>query len=39
MPFGTLKVIENAGQLPSLEQPDAVTDALASFLAGPLLLR
>ncbi len=39
MPFGTLKVIENAGQLPSLEQPDAVTDALASFFAGPLLLR
>lgn len=39
MPFGRLSVIENAGHLPQLEQPEAVTEALRAFLAGPMMLR
>ena len=39
MPFGRCKVIEGAGHLPQLEQPEAVSDALRDFLAGPMLLR
>lgn len=39
MPFGKLRIIENAGHLPTLEQPDAVTAALEAFLSGPVLLR
>jgi pimeloyl-ACP methyl ester carboxylesterase len=39
MPFGQLKVIAGAGHLAPLEQPEAVSDALAAFLAGPMLLR
>jgi len=39
MPFGRLTVIENAGHLPQLEQPEVVSDALIAFLAGPMLLR
>lgn len=39
MPFGQLKVIEGAGHLAPLEQPEAVTEAIAAFLAGPMLLR
>ncbi|NJM83086.1 MAG: alpha/beta hydrolase [Tabrizicola sp.] len=39
MPFGRAIVIPDAGHMPQLEQPEAVTGALAEFLAGPLLLR
>ncbi len=39
MPFGKLAVIEGAGHLATLEQPEAVNAALAAFLAGPVLLR
>jgi pimeloyl-ACP methyl ester carboxylesterase len=39
MPFGRLQVIEAAGHLPQLEQPEAVTEALRDFLAGPMMLR
>ncbi|MEZ5796394.1 MAG: alpha/beta hydrolase [Paracoccaceae bacterium] len=39
MPFGRLQVIEAAGHLPQLEQPEAVSAALRDFLAGPMLLR
>lgn len=39
MPFGKLHRIENAGHLPTLEQPEAVTAALEAFLTGPVLLR
>ena len=34
-----LSVIEEAGHLPSLEAPDAVTDALTDWLHAPLVLR
>lgn len=39
MPFGQLKVIAGAGHLAPLEQPEAVSEALAAFLAGPMMLR
>lgn len=39
MPFGKLLVIEEAGHLASLEQPEAVSAALAEFLGGPMMLR
>ena len=39
LPHGRLQVIPGAGNLPMLEQPEAVTDALRDFLAGPLMLR
>ena len=39
MPFGTLQVIDGAGHLATLEQPEAVNAALAAFLAGPVMLR
>ena len=39
MPFGKLQVIAGAGHLASLEQPEAVSDVLAAFLAGPVMLR
>jgi pimeloyl-ACP methyl ester carboxylesterase len=42
MPQGCLEVIDNAGHLPQLEQPEAVTAALETFLSGrlpPLMLR
>lgn len=39
MPFATLQLIQDAGHLPTLEQPEAVTAALDAFLNGPLLLR
>jgi pimeloyl-ACP methyl ester carboxylesterase len=39
MPFGKLQVIAYAGHLASLEQPEAVSEALAAFLKGPVLLR
>lgn len=39
LPYGRLRIIEDAGYLPSLEQPDAVTDALLDFINGPVVLR
>ncbi|MEO8243441.1 MAG: alpha/beta hydrolase [bacterium] len=39
MPYGKLCVIPGAGHLPTLEQPDLVSDALRAFLNGPILLR
>lgn len=39
MPFARLQMIEGAGHLPTLEQPEAVTAALDAFLDGPILLR
>ena len=36
MPHGCLEVIPEAGHLPQLEQPEAVTRALRTFLAGRL---
>ncbi len=39
MPYGKLQIIADAGHLPSLEQPDAVSDAIESFLRGPVMLR
>jgi len=39
MPFGKLVVIHDAGHLAPLEQPEAVSEALAAFLNGPVLLR
>jgi pimeloyl-ACP methyl ester carboxylesterase len=34
-----LAVVADAGHLPTLEQPEAVSDLIRDFLAGPLLLR
>lgn len=39
MPFGKLQVIAGAGHIASLEQPEAVSEALEAFLNGPVLLR
>ena len=39
MPHGKMCVIPEAGHLPSLEQPEAVSQAIESFLNGSLLLR
>lgn len=39
MPFGKLHVLHNAGHLPTLEEPEAVSTALEDFLNGPVLLR
>lgn len=39
MQFGRLHIIEAAGHLPQLEQPEAFSDALRDFLAGPMMLR
>lgn len=39
MPFGQLHLVENAGHLPSLEDPETVSAAIEKFLAGPVLLR
>lgn len=39
IPHAKLKVIEGAAHLAMLEQPDAVADALAEWLAMPLMLR
>lgn len=39
MPFANAQVIAGAGHLPSLEQPEAVTEALGAFLGGPVLLK
>lgn len=39
MPYGTLNIIEDAGHLAPLEQPEAVSEALETFLNGPMMLR
>ena len=39
MPLSVLKLIPDAGHLPTLEAPDAVTAAIEGFLAGPMILR
>jgi pimeloyl-ACP methyl ester carboxylesterase len=39
MPFGKLQVIADAGHLASLEQPEAVSEVLETFLNGPVMLR
>jgi pimeloyl-ACP methyl ester carboxylesterase len=39
MPYGKMVVIEAAGHLACLEQPDAVSEAIAAFLDGPMMLR
>ncbi|SDG54699.1 Pimeloyl-ACP methyl ester carboxylesterase [Sinosporangium album] len=36
LPYGSLAVIERAGHLSALEQPEAFNRALAAFLAGPM---
>ncbi|PLL11102.1 alpha/beta hydrolase [Tabrizicola sp. TH137] len=38
-PYGKLMVIEGAGHLPTLEQPEAVNAAIETFLNGPMMLR
>jgi pimeloyl-ACP methyl ester carboxylesterase len=39
IPYAQLEVIEGAGYLPTLESPDAVTDALRNWMKMPLMLR
>lgn len=39
IPFAALEIIENAGYLPTMESPDAVTDALRRWMAMPMVLR
>ena len=39
IPYAKLSVIEGAGRLPTLEQPDATTDALMEWMRQPLVLR
>lgn len=39
MPNARLQRIEGAGHLPTLEQPEAVSEALEAFLSEPVLLR
>lgn len=39
MPFGRVEIVRDAGHLPQLEQPEAVSKMLSDFFAGPLLLR
>lgn len=39
MEGGTLKILDDAGHVPTLEQPDAVTNALREWLGQPLVLR
>ena len=39
IPFARFVVIEGAGHLPPLEQPEAVTQALRDWLTQPLVLR
>ncbi len=38
-PHAQLAVIEGAGHLPTLEQPEAVTARIETFLNGPMMLR
>ena len=39
IPYAALEVIEGAGYLPSLEAPEALTDALRRWMKAPLMLR
>ena len=39
IPYAQLKVIQDAGHLPTLEQPAAVTQALRDWIKQPLGLR
>lgn len=39
IPYAELRVIEGAGHLPTLEQPEATTAALRHWLAQPLVLQ
>lgn len=39
LPHGKLQVIPEAGNMPMLEQPEAVSAALEAFLSGPMMLR
>lgn len=39
IPDGKLRVIHDAGHMPTLEQPEAVTQALSDWLAQPFVLR
>jgi pimeloyl-ACP methyl ester carboxylesterase len=39
MPYGQFKIIEDAGHMAPLEQPEAVSDAVEAFLSGPMMLR
>ena len=39
MPYGQFHIIEDAGHLAPLEQPEAVSAAVEAFLRGPMMLR
>lgn len=39
MPKSVLKVLPDAGHLPMLESPEAVSSAIEAFLSGPMILR
>ncbi len=39
MPFGKMQIIDNAGNLPTLEEPEATGALIDAFLNGPVLLR
>lgn len=39
IPYAQLNVIEGAGYLPTLESPEAVSDALRNWMKAPLMLR
>ena len=39
IPGGSLQVIEGAGHIPTLEQPQAVTDALIQWMRQPYVLQ
>lgn len=39
IPYAKLEIIENAGHLPTLENPDAVTQAIKVWLKQPIVLR
>ena len=39
IPYAQLEVIPNAGHIPTLENPDAVTDAIRRRMRQPLVLR
>ncbi|TXH94074.1 MAG: alpha/beta hydrolase [Pseudorhodobacter sp.] len=39
MPYGQFQIIEDAGHLAPLEQPEAVSSAVEAFLNGPMMLR
>ncbi len=39
IPYAQLSLIEDAGHLPTLEQPDATTEVLRGWLRQPLMLR